>query len=317
MALSAKLPALGEVLTVSRNAHVVLAEYGPYPTLRPRADGLAAADDDSRVFADFTRWGTATAREESLPGDHGGNDDDDDAEDGDGAAARVSLCSLTFHDPAGNAFHRVCLLPGSDPARFRALVRGHPHGKVAVRGEDDCPHLRHHHRPAGPAGGEIVAMRRSRLPALLARAAGTGWCGCGRPGCIDAVRPLKLPPAQLPAILGRAAESALSLRVSVFQDAIVHSARFTPSAPPMDDRGEWACVHDARASLHLRLAGVAALWFTLPTTAVGEDDDGGGEETAAAACLEAYDARGELLAAFVAADPTGDEALWRSLVCFG
>lgn len=296
LVLTGQLPDLGEVLTISRNAHVILAEYGSYPALRPRADGLAAADDDSRLFTDFTRWGVAEARREPA-----GSDLD--------TAGGEALFSLTFRDVAGDAFHRLCLLPGSDLARFHALVRRH--GGVPV--PPGTGQRASTQADAGVGGGEIVAMQRTRLPALRARAAGTGRCDCGRPGCIDNVLPLKLPPATLPSILQRVAGSALPLRVTLFQQAIVHTARFTPL--PQRDRQAgagpgggpggcgWIFAQDEHVGLHLRPAGFAALWFTLPAAGSGGES-----------CLEAYDAHGELLAAFAPANPAQDEAAWRSLV---
>ena len=287
--LTTAFPALGEVLTVTRNAHVILAEYGTYPVLRPRADGLAAADDEGRIFADFTRWRDAEAREEPVCLGEGGGD------------SRESLFSLTFRDLTGDAFHRVCLLPRSDLPRFHALVREHGTGSRAA---SSAPGVAADAVSRSGAGGEIVAMQRTRLPALLARAGRTGRCGCGRPGCIDDVHPLKLPPAMLPTILRRTAQDTLPLRATLFQPGIVHTARFTPAQLPAGEPGDgWLFFHDESVGLHLRPDGIAALWFTLPAAGSGGES-----------CLEAYDARGELLAAFAPAHPAQDEGRWRSLV---
>lgn len=285
VALTAALPDLGRVLTTTCNAHAALAEYGGYPLLRlPADDRHVATAGAGGLFLDFTRWNRAYASQRPVPA----------SADNRGGQSEA-LFSLEFSDREEEIFQRICLLPDSNLRGFHSLVRAF---EKSASGADA--------RPAAPdTGGEIRAFQRTRLSALRHRAAGTGKCGCGRHGCIDALRPLKFSPSRLAAVLRLAEAAGLPLRVSLFHEAAVHTAFLHQTDAPVTSDNGWLYAGGDQVGLHLHTAGVRSLWFTLP----GRDDPAG------EACLEAYDADGDLVLVLAAADPARDETLWRALVC--
>jgi putative hemin transport protein len=100
-----RLPALGTVMTLTRNPHVVHEKTGRFEevTINPGHGGIGlvlGADIDLRIFLRHWRYGFAVAK----------------------ATKDGVRNSLQFFDETGTAVHKIFLKPQSDVAAYTALV---------------------------------------------------------------------------------------------------------------------------------------------------------------------------------------------------
>jgi len=138
--LLGELPALGEVMTLTRNDSAVHETKGTFGEVRasPHAAAVFGDNIDLRVF--YEHWVHGFAVEKR-----------------DGDSIRRSL---QFFDAAGEAVHKIHLRPASDLAAYEALVESH-------LSADQSPVLRTESIPPEAAGMETLETfsRRDELRA--------------------------------------------------------------------------------------------------------------------------------------------------------
>lgn len=280
-----KLPRLGLVKTVTRNAHAVIEVEGTYDNVEFFGSmGQSVSTIDLRIFAQ--RWAHGFAvREETKRGVSRG---------------------LQFFDAAGTAIHKVYLRESSDHAFFDVLVAEH----TAV---DQSPVQRVDAAPDAPATAtdaevDVAALRTAWL-AMTDTHEFFGLLRTFRLARTQALRlagmALATPVAieSLEKVLFRAAGEGLPIMVFVGNRGIIQ----IHSGPVVRVKamGPWINVLDPGFDLHVRTDRIASAWVVRKPTRDG-----------VVTALEIYDGAGEQIALLVGKRKpnAAEDPAWRALV---
>ena len=275
----ARLPEVGEVMALTRNATAVHEKVGRFaPPAIEGALGQVVGDIDLRLFLQHWRWGYALSD----------------------AGHR----SLQFFDAAGAAIHKVYRRDASDAAAFEAIVADFADADEApARFEAAQP------RPARPDGEVDVAGLRAAWGALKQT---NLFFGLMRQFEVTRAQAMRLAGAEFArAVPASAARSVLEgaaasgLPVMVF---VGNRGCLQIHAGPVhrvEMVGPWLNVLDPGFNLHLREDRVTAAWVARKPSGHGDIHS-----------LELYDAGGEVVAQiFGHRPPQGREREdWRALV---
>ncbi len=283
-AFIARMPRLGRVKAITRNAHAVIEVEGRYDNVEFFGTmGQSVSDVDLRIFS--SRWKHGFAVEEETR--HGVRK------------------SLQFFDPHGLALHKVYALAATDAVAYRELINEHAHA-------DPSPGLAVEPRPAPPprrpdAEVDVEGLRAAwraltnthEFHGLLRRFGATRTQALALAGPDLAYR---VDPAALEASLREASRVELPIMIFVGNPGLVqiYSGPVRRVAPV----GGWANVLDPAFNLHVWREGVAEAWLVRKPTADG-----------VITSLEFYDAAGEQIALFVGKrkDNQPESPVWRSL----
>ena len=281
-----RLPALGEMMALTRNEHCVHERKGRYREVGifGTMGSVVGPDIDLRFF--LNRWHSGFAvREETA---HGPRE------------------SLQFFDRDGSAVHKVYLQPDSDRAAFAALV-------ADFRSADQSTALSVEPWPERaadkPDAGVDVTAFAAGWRALQDTHEFFGLLkthGLGRTQALRLIGPEFATPIATTAgesILRGAAAGALPIMVFVSNPGMIqiHTGPVQRIAP----HGEWINVLDDQFNLHLRQPALSRAWAVRKPTSNGH-----------VTSVECYDARGELIVQFFGKRKPGESELpaWRALV---
>jgi putative hemin transport protein len=267
-ALLKRLPALGRVMTLTRNPHVVHEKVGRFEQVEVH-DGhggiglVLGPDIDLRIFLRHWRHGFAVAKPTK-----------------DGVRR-----SLQFFDGSGTAVHKIFLRPDSDAGAYDALVADYANG--AADGLRLVP---------TPAKRAPRPDREIDVPALRAAWAGLQDTHDFVPMLmkleVDRLQALRLagrelaaevPPASLRRTLEWVAASGAEIMVFVGNRGCIQI--HTGPVKTLRAMGPWFNVLDPGFNLHLREDRIASAWVVRKPTQDGT-----------VTSLELFDAGGELIA---------------------
>jgi putative hemin transport protein len=276
-----RLPQLGEVMALTRNASAVHEKVGVYRDISFHGQqGLVLGHDiDLRLF--MARWDSAFAVDE---GEH---------------------ASLHFFDAHGEAVHKVHLRDGSDRRAFADLV-------AMFRADDQQPHQRV--TPAEPAApprpDEDIDVAKFQA-SWLAMQDTHEFFGLLRRHGLARTQALRLAPpdharrvadASLRAALERS--SAFNLPIMIFVANAGCIQIHTGPVARVVPMGPWINVMDPGFNLHLREDHIAATWVVRKPTSDG-----------VVTSLELFDADGGTIALVFGARKPGrpEDPAWREL----
>jgi putative hemin transport protein len=279
------LEAVGEVMALTRNESAVHEKIGVYdkPVVGPHASMMLGTDIDLRIFPGAWAHGFAVEKR-------------------DGDEIRRSL---QFFDRAGDAVHKVHLLPSSDVAAYEALVANllspEQHQTVETVAAE----------PANPVEGETggVTELRERWGAMtdvhqffgllkqlkLSRRQAVGMVGEDYAWLLkgDVISPMfhRVAAEQLPIMCFVGNKGCIQ----------IHSGTVANIKP----MGPWINVLDETFHLHLRLDHVREVWAVRKPTRDGH-----------VTSLEAYGADGEMIIQFFGKRHEGNAERdeWRAVV---
>ena len=282
--LLGELPALGEVMTLTRNDSAVHETIGTFGEVRASAHAAAVLGDnvDLRVF--FEHWVHGFAVEK-----RGGEE---------------VRRSLQFFDAAGEAVHKIHLRPASDLAVYEALVENHlsadqsPVVKIeAVPAEADTeePFSRHDELRALWRGMTDVHQFYGMLKTL----------GVSRHTAVRAVGEEYAWPVDreaIGALLPQAA--AAQMPIMCFVGSRGCAQIYTGPVSEIKAMGPWLNVLDETFHLHLRTDHIAEVWALRRPIREGP-----------LTTIDAYDAQGQLIIQFFGERHEGEDERqdWRAL----
>lgn len=263
-----RLPALGTVMTLTRNPHVVHEKVGRFESVTINAGhggiGLVlGADIDLRIFLRHWRYGFAVAK----------------------AAKEGVRNSLQFFDETGTAVHKIFLRAESDIGAYEALVDDFEMeapspleiaaapARRAPRpdAEIDVPALRQAWLALKDTHDFVPLLMKQKVQRLQAlRLAGT-----------DLATPVL--PASLRRTLEWAAASAADIMVFVGNRGCIQI--HTGPVKTLRAMGPWFNVLDPGFNLHLREDRIVSAWVVRKPTSDG-----------VITSLELFDAEDELIA---------------------
>lgn len=270
-----RLPALGDVMALTRNGSAVHERRGVYDSFKgsDSVGMVLGAEIDLRIFP--AHWHSAFAL----------------AEPDEAGVKR----SLQIFDAHGEAVHKIFLKPESDVAAFEALVADL---RLADQGQD---------QPATPAPAPEPAMadpdRRAALLADWDRMTDTHqFFGLvrkhkanrlGAYRLAGAPRATPLPRDAVTRALEQAAAGGWPIMVFVGNRGCIqiHSGPVSRIVP----MGPWINVLDPRFNLHLRADHIAEVWLVEKPTRRGP-----------AVSIEAFDAEGALILQMFPKRPSED-----------
>jgi putative hemin transport protein len=291
-ALLAALPALGEVMALTRNAACVHEKTGRYEEVRSGEDGapvglVLGPAIDLRLF--WRHWAHGYAVEEAFA-----------------ASGRPPQRSLQFYDAAGQAVHKVFARPATDRAAWDALV-------ARFCAPDQGPGLRA--QPAEPRAPEQpdaqvdVAALRAGWAALrdthdyfgMLRQHGVSRLQAFRLADPRYAQPVDAGSAR--ELLSAAAAAGTSIMVFVGNHGTIQI--HTGPVARVEVIGPWLNVLDPGFNLHLREDQIASAWVVRKPTVDG-----------VVTSLELFDRDGEVLAMFFGERKPGRPELcaWRRIV---
>jgi len=263
-----RLPALGTVMTLTRNPHVVHEKVGRFETVtvNPGHGGIGLVlgpDIDLRIFLKHWRYGFAVAK----------------------ATKEGVRNSLQFFDETGTAVHKIFLRTGSDFAAYEALVEDFameapraleiapPPARRAPRpdAEIDVPALREAWlalKDTHEFMGLLLKHKLQRLQAL--RLAGPDLA-------------VQVPATSLRRTLEWAAAAGAEIMVFVGNRGCIQI--HTGPVKTLRAMGPWFNVLDPGFNLHLREDRIVSAWVVRKPTSDG-----------VVTSLELFDAEGELIA---------------------
>ncbi|AKU90967.1 hemin-degrading factor [Vulgatibacter incomptus] len=260
-----ELPALGEVLAITRNEAAVHEKRGIYPAPEPEEGSILvhSRDIDLRVF--LHGWASAFAVRDEARG--------------------KPRHSLQFFDGAGDAVHKIWLEESSDLAAFERLVErfASPAERLEVRPIEA--------RPNRPDEEIDAAGLRAAWEALTDTHEFFGMLKRFGAGRLQALRLVggglaqRVPNAITSALLHHVAAKEVPIMVFVGSRGVIqiHSGPVRRVAA----KGGWLNVLDHGFNLHLREDLVAESWIVRKPTADGF-----------VTSLELFDAKGEVIALF-------------------
>jgi len=283
--LLGELPALGEVMTLTRNDSAVHETIGTFGEVRASAHAAAVFGDniDLRVF--YEHWVHGFAVEKR---------------DGDDVRR-----SLQFFDAAGDAVHKIHLRPASDLAAYEALVGRH-------LSADQSPDMRT--EPVQQEEGTAVESF-SRHDELRARWGGMTdvhqfygilkTLGVSRHVAVRSVGEDYAWPVDrdaVSALLPLAA--AEQVPIMCFVGSRGCAQIYTGPVSELKTMGPWLNVLDSRFHLHLRTDHIAEVWALRRPIREGH-----------LTTIDAYDAQGRLIIQFFGKRHEGEDERqdWRSL----
>jgi putative hemin transport protein len=282
----ASLPALGEVMALTRNDHAVIEKVGTFGSIEIQGQaGLVLGEEiDLRLFLD--RW-------------HHGFALHDDGEIG-------LRRSLQFFDSAGRAVHKVFLTESSDGDAFTQLVL-----RFAAR--EQAPHLvaaaptpLDSERPDGEIDVEglragWIAMQDTHDFVSLLRRFGVARTQALRLAGSEWAEPL--PVSSLRVVLESVAASRLPIMVFVGNHGAIEI--HTGPVERVRPTGRWINVLDDGFNLHVHEPGLSAAWAVRKPTVDG-----------IVTSVEFYDVAGEVVVLLFGKRKPGQPELsgWRQLV---
>lgn len=281
----AKLPKLGHVKTVTRNAHAVIEVEGNYANIEFfGAMGQSVSSIDLRIFV--ARWGHGFAvREETKRGISRG---------------------LQFFDKTGRAIHKLYLREASDGAFFDELVRKHASDDQQPVQLVDPPAAVPPPRP--DAEIDLTGLREAwramtdthEFFGLLRKFEVTRTQALRLIG-EDLARPVA--PGSLEKLLYAATGTDLPFMVFVGNPGIIQI--HTGTIKKVASMGPWVNVLDPGFDLHVRSDRIESAWVVRKPTADG-----------VVTALELYDAGGEQIALLVGKRKPGqvESEAWRASV---
>lgn len=289
-AVIARLPSLGRVMALTRNAHCVHERRGHYREIGffGHMGNVVGPDIDLRFF--LNAWDSGFAVAEARE---------------DGGSKR----SLQFFDGAGMAIHKVFLEEESDAAAFESLV-------AEFRADDqETPPATTPAAPKKPdrPDAEIDAVGfRIDFAALQDTHDFFGLLRKFGLGRVQALRlagekfATRLAPDVAAPLLCAASGSGLPIMVFAGNHGMIqiHTGEVS-RVVPFGQEGEWINVLDSEFNLHLMQPGVHEAWVTRKPTR-----DGG------VTSVELFDTEGELVVQFFGKRKPGQPEMegWRSLV---
>ncbi|HEU4410188.1 MAG TPA: ChuX/HutX family heme-like substrate-binding protein [Polyangiaceae bacterium] len=283
-AFLARLPGLGTVKAITRNAHAVIEVEGRYDNVEFFGPtGQSVGEVDLRIFSGRWRHGFAV---------------DEDTE-------RGPRRSLQFFDPCGRALHKLYALAATDAGAYAALVAEHAHAD-----QSPAQPLEPAPAPAPPRpDAEIdaaglreawLALRDTHEFHGLLRRFGAARTQALRLAGEDLA--YRVEPGALDATLREAARAELPFMIFVGNPGVVQI--YTGPVRRVVPTDRWSNVLDHAFNLHVFREGVAEAWVVRKPT-----------ESGAVTSLEFYDRAGEQVALFVGkrkhAQP--EAPAWRSL----
>jgi len=263
-----RLPALGMVMTLTRNPHVVHEKVGRFETVtvNPGHGGIGLVlgpDIDLRIFLRHWRYGFAVAK----------------------AMKDGVRNSLQFFDETGTAVHKIFLKPESDIGAYQALIDDYavevpgaleiapPPAPRAPRpdAEIDVPALRQAWLALKDTHDFVPLLMKQKVQRLQAlRLAGADLAA-------------RVPEASLRRTLEWAAASGADIMVFVGNRGCIQI--HTGPVKTLRAIGPWFNVLDPGFNLHLREDRIASAWVVRKPTADG-----------VITSLELFDAEDELIA---------------------
>ncbi|HEU4532950.1 MAG TPA: ChuX/HutX family heme-like substrate-binding protein [Polyangiaceae bacterium] len=267
-ALFGRLPSLGTVKAITRNAHAVIEVEGTYDNIEFFGTmGQSVSDIDLRVFS--SRWKHLFAVEEETK--------------------RGVRKSLQFFDAHGLALHKLYALDATDAAAYGALVGEHA---AADQSPGQALEPAPAPAPARPDAEVDVAGLRAAWLALkdthefhgLLRTFGVARTQALRLAGDDLA--YRLAPGALEAALHEAVRAELPFMIFVGNPGVVQI--FSGVVRRVVPTGGWSNVLDPAFNLHVWREGVAEAWLVRKPTDQG-----------VITALEFYDAAGEQIALFV------------------
>ena len=263
-----RMPALGTVMTLTRNPHVVHEKVGRFETVtvNPGHGGIGLVlgpDIDLRIFLRHWRYGFAVAKATN-----------------DGVRN-----SLQFFDETGTAVHKVFLKPDSDVAAYEALVEDFA---ADTPGPLEIAPPPAHRAPRPDAEIDVAALREAWLalkdthdfvPLLMKQ----------KVQRLQALRlagadlAAEVPTASLRRTLEWAAASGAEIMVFVGNRGCIQI--HTGPVKTLRAMGPWFNVLDPGFNLHLREDRIASAWVVRKPTADG-----------VITSLELFDADDEMIA---------------------
>ncbi len=263
-----RLPALGTVMTLTRNPHVVHEKVGRFDsvTVNPGHGGIGLVlgpDIDLRIFLRHWRYGFAVAK----------------------AMKEGVRNSFQFFDETGTAVHKIFLRAESDLGAYEALVEDFvmgapraleiapPPARRAPRpdAEIDVPALRRAWLALKDTHDFAPLLMKQKLQRLQAlRLAGENLAA-------------RVAPASLRRTLEWAAATGAEIMVFVGNRGCIQI--HTGPVETLRAMGPWFNVLDPGFNLHLREDRIASAWVVRKPTADG-----------AVTSLELFDAEDELIA---------------------
>jgi len=282
------MPALGEVMALTRNESAVHEKIGVYEKISVGAHNAIVLGEniDLRIFP--SKWASAFAVEKT---------------DEDGSVRR----SLQFFDAAGDAVHKVHLRPASIVAEYHALVEkllADEQSQVVVT--SPVPNAGAVAEGAVPASAEELKDSWSKMTdthqffGLLKKLNLTRHQAIH---LIDREYAWPLDLEATSALLNGAAGTDLPIMAFVGNTGCIqiHAGPITKVSP----MGPWINILDETFHMHLRLDHITEAWAVRKPTSDGH-----------VTSVELYGADKELIIQFFGKRHEGDEELagWRSLV---
>lgn len=287
--LFAELPALGEVMALTRNEACVHERKGEYLGAKffeqgPMKMGLLANEDiDLRLFMSHWRHGFAIK----------------EAAGGEGSFKR----SLQFFDKAGTAIHKIHLMPESNPEAFDALV-------AKFQANDQSPELTTESysakAPDKPDDQIDWQGLRKDWEAMTDVHQFHGMLrnyGVGREQSfrnIGADYAYRVDNASSNTVLELARDGGFGIMVFVGNRGCIQI--HTGEVHKIADHGPWHNVLDPKFNLHLNSEHIATSWVVKKPTADG-----------IVSALEVFDKDGEIIVTFFGKRKPGQKELteWR------
>ncbi len=285
-AMFEQVPALGNVLALTRNETTVHEKTGHYEDMSHQGlIGLALGKAiDLRIF--YHRWSRAYAVTEDTE--------------------RGEQRSLQVYDAHGSAIHKIFLRDDSDLAAWFGFVERNAHEEQ--RPGDDFTAVREAASPARDADVDVPAFRA----AWAAMKDTHEFFPLLRKFNVDRTQALRLAHADFAcrvgneatrAMLRQAAAGGLSIMCFVGNPGMIQI--HTGPVSRVEAKGPWLNVLDPGFNLHLREDRIAATWVVRKPTSDG-----------VVTSLELFDADGETMAMFFGERKPGKPELetWRALV---
>lgn len=282
----AKLPRLGFVKAVTRNASAVIEVEGTYDNIEffGAHMGQSVSTIDLRIFV--SRWGRGFAvREETKRGLSRG---------------------FQFFDKNGRAVHKLYLREASDAVFYETLVREHladdQGPRETVEAPSPLPRIRPDsdiHLPAFRADWE--AMKDTHEFFMLLRKHDVVRTQALRLIGPDLAAPAPIDAATL--LLNRVANTDLPIMAFVGNPGMIQI--HTGPIKKVVTMGAWLNVLDPGFDFHLRTDRIASAWVVRKPTADG-----------VVTSLELYDASGDQIVLFVGKRKPGQQesGAWREVV---
>ncbi len=276
-----RVPELGRVMALTRNAHCVHERRGTYESVRAGATGALVVGPDIDLRVDFSAWNKAFS-----------------VHDGEKR-------SLQFFDPAGVAVHKIHLEADSHVAAFEAITREH-----AAADQRPIEAVERAAKRVVPRPDDAIDVERLReawhflqdtheFQALLERFDVTRHQALRLAGPELAI-PVEISSARR--VLETA--SATELPIMVFVGSAGCLQIHTGPVQNIRVLGPWLNVMDPAFNLHLREDRIASAWVVRKPT-----NDG------VVTSLELFDADGETIAWMFGKRKPGTQELaaWRNL----